>query len=280
MSHIDPVVYDASAACDVEDLRIVEHPALEALLFDRNRVRGDFARACLQSSRVLVRHLGRESFGDGVSELILLSKGLVYQIQAALLDEFDLSIPVNLMATSRVSVGSESSEIAVPYAQLDAGGQHLVIGDTVASGSTVIAAIQQYRRSWDVESLTILSLCGSKTGAQVISQYCMEASIRVRFLYGLAAFGLGANGFDLSFLDPDTVASQRYRARAAEQFEGHPVSAVGWDFGSQVMAPQKYAQLCWLEAERWGLHGHPSLRLEEPPPDNRLISKELSALEQ
>ncbi|WP_028707514.1 hypothetical protein [Propionicicella superfundia] len=210
---------------------------------------------------------------------MLLSKGLLYQLQAALVSEFDFTIPVNLMATSRVAAGAESSRVVVSYSQVDAGGSSLVIADTVASGSTVLAALEEYRRSNVVDSLMVLSFAGSAVGARKIDRYCQAEGIECKFVYGLAAFGLAPNGFDLSFLHPDTVTSARYVERASALFGGVPVSAVGWDFGSQAMAPEKYGALCWLEAEYWGMHGHPEFRLERRPEDFRIVEKEHSAFD-
>jgi hypothetical protein len=90
-------------------------------------------------------------------------------------------------------------------------------------------------------------------------------------------FGLGQNGFDLSFLHPDTVAREAYKERAQTQFDGRPVSAVGWDFGSQAISPGKYRQLCWIEAEMWGLQGAACLEVAQRPQDLSELGHERAA---
>lgn len=181
------------------------------------------------------------------------------------------------MATARVKVSRDSARIEVPYCRLDAGGDRLIIGDTVASGSTIIAALSRYLEARDLREVIIVSFAGAAQGAARIARFCRDNSIGCLMLFGLAAFGLGDNGFDLSFLHPGTITDPAYVERARVQFSGKPVSAVGWDFGSQAMSPRKYRHLCWLEAETWGLHGHPSLAQEEKPGSFADVRQEIAA---
>ena len=249
----------------IAGLYIVENEPLERLLFNRNRLGSDFRAVCLASVRGLVSHVADELTKDDYSELVMLSKGLMYQIQTALMLEADTSLPMNLMATTRTTVSGSAASIGVSYSRLDAGGNRLIIGDTVASGSTIVTALDRYSAQHELSSVIVMALAGAGTGAAHISQYCAGRGIECRLLFGLAVFGLGTNGFDLSFLHPETVCAERFRERASKQFSGKPVSAVGWDFGSQAMAPEKYRELCWLEAEAFDLHGHPALACESRP---------------
>src|SRR5262249_618234 len=153
----------------------------------------------------------------------------------------------------------------------------LVIGDTIASGATIISAINTYADAAPLRKVYILSYAGTAVGAQRIVAHCEAKGIEVCILLGLAVFGLGDNGFDLSFLHPDTMASEVYRDRARDQFDSKAVSAVGWDFGSQFLAPTKYQYLCWVEAERWGLLGHPSFAVAVHPPSMDLLANEKAA---
>jgi hypothetical protein len=149
-------------------------------------------------------------------------------------------------------VSSDDAAIDVSYQRFDAPSETLLIGcDTIASGATLVASLTAYLESHSLRRLYLMSLAGSVVGARRVAAFCHEAGVEPAMLFGLAAFGLGTNGFDLSFLHPDTLTADRYRQRASEQFGGKPVSAVGWDFGSQVMSPGKYRQLCWLEAQKW-----------------------------
>jgi hypothetical protein len=274
---LDTTLSVARPIADIDGLYIVESEPLERLLFDRNLMGSAFRATCLDASVSMLSHLQDELGAAQVSELVLLSKGYVYQLPIAYEAVFGESLPVNLAATRRVSVKDHDATVEVPYLRCESRNDSLLIGDTVASGASVIAALEAYRLIHGLRRVRLLSFAGSLAGARRIRDYCDARSIEITIFYGLAAFGVGANGFDLSFLHEETITADKYRARAQTQFEGKPVSAVGWDFGSQWMAPEKYQELCWMEAEFWGMHGHESLACEKKPSDIRFLAAEAAA---
>jgi hypothetical protein len=232
---------------------IVRNQALENLLFDRALMGVAFRRTCLLASRLFLRHILDELSYRRPAELLILSKGLAYQLGAAYADEAGENLPVNVVATTRVGVEADDAKIDLPYGRLDAGGETLVIGDTVASGATIVAALDEYVSQHALSHVYLLSYAGTSVGARRIASYCRSRSIGLSIMYGLASFGLGENGFDLSFLHPDTITSPEYAERARSLYGDKQVSAVGWDFGSQMMAPDKYMQLSWVEARALNL---------------------------
>lgn len=257
----------------------VHNTALEDLLFDRNLTEVEFRRTCLRCSRHFIAHLADELATDDVAELTILSKGLVYQLAEAMAAETGRNLPTNMIATSRAAVSGGDARIEAPYACFDAPATTLTIGDTVASGATVVAALRRYLESHALRRVYVLSYAGTLVGATRIAEFCSRRGIEATFLYGLAAFGLGTNGFDLSFLHPETITRDHYVRRAHEQFSGRAVSAVGWDFGSQCMAPRKYRRLTWVEAETWGLCDSDSLKAAEKPDDWSDLAHERAAYE-
>jgi hypothetical protein len=270
-------VADSSPGHLPDRLWIIRNKALEQLLLNRNITGVNFKRLCREASRAFVRHLADELRAHETSELLILSKGVAYQLSDVMERELGLNLPLNLISTTRASVDGEAVDVEVTYQRFDAGGSHLIIGDTVASGATIVAALDAYRSVHPLSQVSVVSYAGSLVGAQRIAAYCKINRISLTMLFGLAAFGLGENGFDLSFLHPETVTDSQYREHATRQFEGKQVSAVGWDFGTQYVAPQKYAYLCWAEAAHWGLLGHPSLALAEEPPNIDLLANERAA---
>jgi hypothetical protein len=262
---------------DGATIYIVHNESLEGLLFDRNLTGTGFRSACLSSSRYFIRHLADEYDVGCIAELVILSKGLLYQLSEAAPQEIGHNLPTNLIATSRVAVSGDSAKVIITYSQLEAPADTLIIGDTVASGATIIESLGAYKEKYSLQRLYILSYAGSKVGALRIAEFCRSNSIACTFLYGLAIFGLGDNGFDLSFLHPDTITREGYRNRARIQFSGHEASAVGWDFGSQAMAPTKYRHLCWIEASVWGLLDKECFEVAEEPLDLSELSHEKPA---
>jgi hypothetical protein len=183
-------------------LHIVENEPLERILFERGLIGLPHRRACFAASRLFLAHVADDLVD--AAELVILSKGLAYQLAAAA-ESVEINLPTNLVATTRVDVVADDAKVDVSYARFDAGKPCLVVGDTVASGATVIAALDAYRQVHRLERLFLLSYAGSAVGARRIAEFCARLGVECTILYGLAAFGLGANGFDLSFAHPDTV---------------------------------------------------------------------------
>jgi hypothetical protein len=276
------ILHTAASQADLQEIDgakiyIVRNDDLERLLFNRNLVGAEFRKVCLACSRRFMCHLSDEYDPDDTAELVILSKGLLYQLADAASYEIEKNLPTNLIATSRVGVSGDSAEINITYSQLEAPARTLLIGDTVASGATIVESLKAYLQKFPLERLYVLSFAGTKLGAIRIAEFCRQKSIDCTFLYGLAAFGLGDNGFDLSFLHPETVTRDEYRQRARVLFSGRPVSAVGWDFGSQAMAPNKYRHLCWVEAEIWGLQGSECFAIAQKPTNFAELAHERSA---
>ncbi|GAA0247409.1 hypothetical protein GCM10010492_53850 [Saccharothrix mutabilis subsp. mutabilis] len=255
-------------------LHIVENEPLERILFERGLIGLPHRRACFAASRLFLAHLADDL--TDAAELLILSKGLAYQLAAAA-DSVEIDLPTNLVATTRVDVVADDAKIDVSYARFDAGKPCLVVGDTVASGATVVAALDAYRQVHRLERLFLLSYAGSAVGARRIAEFCARSRIECTILYGLAAFGLGANGFDLSFTHPDTVTADVYRERARRLYGDRQVSSVGWDFGSQSMAPDKYRELSWLEARAHGLLDSPEFSFAREPRDLARLARESAA---
>ncbi|NKZ02869.1 hypothetical protein [Actinomadura latina] len=260
-------------------LYLVHNEALEDLLFDRNLMGAGFRAACLRSSRWFIAHLADEYLSEETAELVILSKGLAYQLAEAVSAETGHNLPTNLIATSRTAVAHDTARIDVPYCCFEAPAETLLIGDTVASGETIITALRRFLDVHPLRRVFVISYAGTLVGATRIAEFCTSQGIEATFLYGLAAFGLGDNGFDLSFLHPDTITRARYAERAREQFAGRPVSAVGWDFGSQAMAPRKYRHLSWVESEIWDLTGEDCFKVAEAPGDWSELAHERAAYE-
>ena len=264
---------------DASDVWIVRNDALEALLLNRNVTGQPFGELCEAASQAFVAHVVdelEESGADGIAELLLLSKSYAYNLRKAA-QEHDVAVAVNMIATQRAAVQGESAQIEVPYASLDADARTILIGDTIASGATVCAALGRYLEHRRIDRALLFSVAGSVVGARRISHFCAARGVQATILLGLAAFGLADNGFDLSFAHPATICAPDLREQAARAFADRPVSAPGWDFGSQLMAPDKYRALCWVEERYWGLENSGVFALARQPTDRRQIQKEFPA---
>jgi hypothetical protein len=265
---------------DLPNAFIISNSHLESILLNRNQIGLEFTRQCELSTKAFLEHFRSEitlSISDGLAELMLLSKGLYYWMHNAFAEVFDENLEINFAATKRVKVSSGSVRVEVPYFNFDSPASTLILGDTIASGTTVCEALSCYLKHWPLKRVFVFTIAGSIVGGQSISRFCESHNVELTVAYGLAAFGLGTNGFDLSFLHPDTITSDKYRELSRALYDGKPVSAAGWDFGTQAQAVKKYRMLSWLEAERWGLQNNSCFAEKEPPGTSTLIEKERAA---
>src|SRR5215475_13254649 len=112
------VAEDMSEVCGVPRLYIVRNAPLEQLLFSRNVVGVEFRHICLDASRLMYGHLADDLGDELASELLILSKGIVYQLAAAAALDALRKLPTNLIATSR-AVSGKDANIDVSYTRFD-----------------------------------------------------------------------------------------------------------------------------------------------------------------
>lgn len=258
---------------------IIENDWLEKILFDRGCVGLSFTSACRASSTLFFQHFEPElrNRGQDIAELMLLSKGRYYWLHNAFENAFGENLQTNFIAINRNKVMNDKANISISYFNFDAPASELIIGDTVATGASICAAIHAYNQVRKLNHVYVFSIAGTAIGAHRIIEFCRQRNIEVHCAFGLALFGLGKNGFDLSFLDPNTVTREIYKRRAYEMYGECAISAVGWDFGSQSQSLAKYSELCWLEAKQWNLLGSPLLPFQIEPSNLKLIYKEQDA---
>jgi len=262
-----------------QNMHIIENSALEWLLFDRSLVGLEFTRLCEAASCCFLRHYEAElkNQGEALAELMILSKGQYYWFHNAFEKTHNENLQTNFIATNRVQVAGDNVQILVSYRNYDAPADQLLIGDTVASGGTICNALDDYLKKRSIDKLYLFSIAGTRIGAIRIAKFCKERGIELQCAFGLALFGLGENGFDLSFLHPDTLTSPKYINLANKIYEGKQISVAGWDFGSQSQSPQKYRNLSWMEAKKWRMEGSDLFKLAEMPESLQLIEKERDA---
>lgn len=268
-------IYDAKID-GIDNSYICTNKALEKILFNRNLIGLDFTKNCEIATINFLRHIEpeiSEAIND-IAELIILTKGIYYWMHSSFQKVFNENLQANLVYTSRAKVTNEEVRVVVKALNFDVPANNLIIGDTIASGETICVALKEYIKWHQLKQVFILTIVGSKVGTQIISKFCKAHGIKLHIIYGLAAFGLASNGFDLSFLHQDTITEHKYIEMAKDKYKGKAVSAAGWDFGAQAQAIRKYRMLCWLEEKYWGLENTEVFQETELPDDLRLIEKE------
>lgn len=262
-----------------KNIYIIENKTIEDLLFNRSCIGIDFTRKCERASSFFLKHFEAElgNQGESLAEMMILSKGLYYWFHNAFDKCFNKNLQTNFVSTNRVKVAGNEAHILISYFNFDAPADKLLIGDTIASGATICAALSSYLKVRELKKVYIFSLVGSRIGVERIINFCQERGIELFCAFGLALFGLGENGFDLSFLHPDTITNSKYIKRATKVFRGLPISVAGWDFGSQAQSLSKYRMLSWLEAKKWSQDDNVIFSEIEVPNSLTLIKKERDA---
>jgi hypothetical protein len=126
---------------------IINDPHLESILFNRNLMGLEFTQACEGASAAFLEHFRPEIeplIADGIAELMLMSKGLYYWMHNAFARVFHQNLEINFAATRRAEVSSSAVRIEIPYSNFDSPAQNLILGDTIASGATICAALSLY----------------------------------------------------------------------------------------------------------------------------------------
>ena len=277
LEHVSNSILSKIDVLGLNNAYIVNNKYLEKLLFNRGLVGKSFIEVCFNASVLFFKHFKDEFiYHDNISELMLLSKGYYYQFVNSYIQATGNNLQLNMVATKRKKIVRNNVEIEIPYSDISALTDTIIIGDTIASGASICAAISHYSKRHKLKKAYIFSYAGSIVGGKRIASFCSQYDIDLTLVYGLAAFGLADNGFDLSFLHPDTITSEEYILKAKNVYKNKAISVIGVDFGTQSQSIKKYSNLCWLERQYWDSDDD-VFPVYDSNVDSDLLSKEISA---
>lgn len=261
---------------DSNEFYLITNKHVENVLYNRGLIGKEFVTECYHSSSKFMLHFKQELNDNDVSELMILSKGYYYKFYDAYANILKKNLQINFIATKRVSIDGDNTKIIIPYSDISALTDTLLIGDTIATGKTICTVLKHYLEHHSIKKVFVYTIAGSILGGNEIYHFCKRNSIDLVLVYSIAAFGLGTNGFDLSFLHEDTIAEKKYIDKAKTLYNNQPISSVGVDFGSQSQSIKKYSNLCWLEKEFWNSDDS-VFPITNSNIDYNLVEKELSA---
>jgi len=245
------------------DTYILETPALESFLFDRTVVGIPLLNAAREATVHWLASLRDNNLLDSseqVAGLTILTGGLYYGLQPAWQTVFGTLLPENFIGVKRHLDQRQQWFADYHYVSFEAPCDTVLIGDTVASGASVIQGLQafaEWAKPRGLRKVHFFSACGSRIGGQRIRAACAALDIQATFTHGLAAFGMAEQGWqlpdtDLPWLHPDTITQPHYLQRAQAAFQGKPVCAIG-DWGMRCKNPKAYLHEWQAEAEYWKL---------------------------
>ena len=224
--------------------------------------------------------LGKQLSGvprDKICELVFLSGGLYYSISAGFKKAYGFALPQCFIGIQRSRVEGKSGEFRAMsgYENFESlpDGAHVIIGDTVATGSTLVKGIQLLLdtaedKGFSIASITVVTIAGSRVGAEKLATLAKKhisashPACKVGMIACEMLFHLMPDGTDLRFLMPDSIMPDESR-RAAESRYGKYLSknmkCAVFDWGTRCKNPQAHYRefLEYCESELG------SLRLDE-----------------
>lgn len=177
-------------------------------------------------------------------ELIFVSGGFYYHLNQAFYNVFGYSLPAGFIGVRRVL--KPKPRAVISYNNLEAVPENniTIIGDTIATGATLINSINYYlKRTPKVKKIVIFTIAGGLPGAQRLTK--LEKEIKKKYgvelyvFFSDGIFGLAKNQTDMHYFHPDSILPEESR-KAAERgigkFLGERLCVI-WDWGQRNKDP-------------------------------------------
>ncbi len=192
---------------------------------------------------------------QSICELVFLSGGLFYFLSHGFKETHSFAIPQCFIGIQRQRVeGREGDFRAISgYENFEAlpDNANVIIGDTVATGSTLVKGIQLLldaaeAKGTSIRSISAITLAGSFAGAKKLAALArnhihpQHPGCRVSFFACEALFHLMPDGTDLRFLMPDTVMPEESRKEAFSRYGeclGKNMKCAVFDWGTRCKNP-------------------------------------------
>jgi len=200
-----------------------------------------FLRIFFENHKEELQAINPESFCD----LIPLSGSLYYYISEAFYNVFHRALPQVFMGVRR-NFRDNQWVADISYRNVDSLPENpfLIIGDTIATGSTLFAILHEIKREIEnIQGIAIFSIAGALPGARLLSKMEKIFGGTKIYLYQTnAIFGLMDNGTDMPWLHPETITSDSLKNKAIENYG--PYLAEKWctinDWGERCNSSSKY----------------------------------------
>lgn len=209
-------------------------------------------------ARILHKHALPGAQKGSMCELVLLSGGLYYNLNSGFKKLYNFALPQCFIGIQRQRIEGRQGEFRAnaTYANFESLPDHanVIIGDTVATGSTLIKAIQLLldaaeERGTAIDSITVVSLAGSASGGRKLSALAKKhiwrenPSCRVSYFACEMLFQLMPDGTDLRFLVPESIMPDESRQEAIARYGEHlsaNMKCAVFDWGTRCKNPSAH----------------------------------------
>jgi len=206
---------------------------------------------CNEAFLSLTKELGlfEGMSAKNITELILVSGGFYYHLNQAFYNVFGYSLPAGFLGVRRV-IGDDPYAV-ISYDNFEAIPENnvTIIGDTIATGATLIDSIKYYlEKAPRVKKLLIFTIAGALPGAQRLAELEKEMSrkygIELHVFFSDGIFGLDINQTDMKYFHKDSIIapeSQKAAEKDLGKFLGEKLCVI-WDWGQRNKDPIGHLQ--------------------------------------
>jgi hypothetical protein len=194
-------------------------------------------------------HLCPEFSGSllgNVTEVVPLAGSLYYGIAEAFEAVFGEAISRSFIGAKRqLSPSGWITELAYENFEALPPKPVIFIGDTIATGGTIERIVDcTIAQASDIRAIIIYAIAGGLTGAIRIKQLADRIGVPICLFCSNAIFGVEANGTDMPWLHPGTIASPGNRKKAVAAYGsdlGRRWCSV-WDWGERAKNPSSHLE--------------------------------------
>lgn len=218
---------------------------------------------------IAAKHVLADAKCASICELVFLSGGLFYFLNYGFKKEYSFALPQCFIGIQRQRVEGKSGQFraVAGYENFEAlpDGAHVIIGDTVATGSTLVKGIQLLldaaeEKGVSIASITVFTLAGSSTGAKKLARLAkshilpQHPGCHVSLFACEMLFHLMPDGTDLRFLMPDSIMpgeSQQEAMHRYGKYLSKNMRCAVFDWGTRCKNPREHYRefLEYAEAE-------------------------------
>ncbi|MCX8197632.1 MAG: hypothetical protein N3F07_00335 [Candidatus Micrarchaeota archaeon] len=201
-----------------------------------------------------------EARRETICELVFLSGGLYYALNQGFKENFGFALQQCFIGIQRQRVEGKKGQFRAiaGYENFESlpDGANVVIGDTVATGATLVKGIQLLldaaeQAGKSIKSISVMSLAGSSEGARRLaklakSHICPQhPSCAVSFYACEMLFHLMPDGTDLRFLMPDSIMPEESRREAVQRYGNYlskNMRCAVFDWGTRCKNPKAHLE--------------------------------------
>lgn len=192
-----------------------------------------------------------------VAELIFLSGGLFYNLNFGFKAKFGFSLPQCFMGIQRVRLDGQEGKFTarVSYENFESlpDGATVIIGDTVATGSTLLRGLQHLgnvleERGARIEKIVFATLAGSFAGGQKLLRahrhlQAENPDLKTYYIAAEQLFHLMPDGMDLRFAGKDALVppqTAEYTKKEYGEWLSQNMKCAVLDWGTRCKNPLKH----------------------------------------